>query len=279
MKPLIPIIAAAGLALASASVPCRAATDAHPLQPNSPRTVTVSEADTPPVVRAGLLQSTLIVLPTEEKVANVFAGDTVDWVFDGGHVASRFISVKPRLAGGSTDIHIVSDHGNEYTLQLREVSGDQDPHFDSKVFIAPGDQAAKDRLIELPQFVPAAELDKARQDAAAAKAAQAAELKAEEAKAEQYHSLYPSSLHFDYTWDKAKGKSLGLEEIWRDDKFTYLRGQFQETPALYEVKDKKPSLINFDFNNGLYTVPKELNNGYLAIGKQKVEFHRTGERN
>lgn len=78
-------------------------------------------------------------------------------------------------------------------------------------------------------------------------------------------------------WDKSKGKELGLQAIWRDDKFTYLRGQFQETPALYEVKDKKPSLINFDFSNGLYTVPKELDNGYLAIGKQKVEFHRTEE--
>ena len=70
---------------------------------------------------------------------------------------------------------------------------------------------------------------------------------------------------------------MDLQQIWRDDKFTYLRGQFQETPALYEVKDKKASLINFDFNDGLYTVPKELDNGYLAIGKQKVEFHRTEE--
>src|SRR3981189_1307556 len=143
MKPLIPIFVSAGLALAS--LPCRAAADPHPLQPNAPRTVTVSEADTPPVIRAGLLQSTLIVLPAEEKVANVFAGDTVDWVFDGGHVASRFISIKPKVANGSTDIHIVSDHGNEYTLQLREISSDADPHFDSKVFIAPGDKAAKNR--------------------------------------------------------------------------------------------------------------------------------------
>ena len=42
------------------------------------------------------------------------------------------------------------------------------------------------------------------------------------------------------------------------------------------MKDKKPSLINFDFNGGLYTVPKLLENGYLAIGKQKVDFHRVG---
>ena len=194
-----------------------ASTETHPLQPSAPRTVMVAEAETPPQVRAGLLQSTLIVLPAEEKVANVFAGDTVNWIFDGGHVASRFISVKPKTANAATDIHIVSDHGNEYTLQLREVSNDPDSHFDSKVFINPGDQATKDRLAQLPVFVPAAELDKAKQETAAAKAAQAAELKAEQTKAEQYRSEYPDSLHFDYVWDEKKAKELGLQQVWRDD--------------------------------------------------------------
>ncbi|CAN5458264.1 hypothetical protein BH10ACI4_BH10ACI4_04740 [soil metagenome] len=279
MNPPILIFVACGLAFATtaASASGPGTPDAKHLLPNAPRTIIVSEADTPPVVRAGLLQSTLILLPDQEKVANVFAGDTVDWVFDGGHVASRFISIKPKVAGSTTDVHIVSDHGNEYTLQLREVSGDDDPHFDSKIFISPGGKAAKDRLAELPVFVPAAELDKVKQEAASAKAAEAATLKAEQSKEEAYRSQYPGSLHFDYNWDKSKGKELGLQAIWRDDKFTYLRGQFQETPALYEVKDKKPSLINFDFANGLYTVPKQLDNGYLAIGKQKVEFHRAQE--
>ena len=277
MQRTLPVLAC-GLVLTSVAFASGPSTpETKHLEPNAPRTIAVSEADTPPVVRAGLLQSTLLLLPAEEKVANVFAGDTVNWVFDGGHVASRFVSIKPKVANTSTDIHIVSDHGNEYTLQLREISSDEDPHFDSKVFIVPGDKAAKDRLAELPVFVPAAELDKVKQEAAAAQTAQAATLKAERTQEESYRSQYPGTLHFDYTWDKTKGKTLGLQQIWRDDRFTYLRGQFQETPALYEVKDKKPSLINFDFSNGLYTVPKELDNGYLAIGKQKVEFHRTQE--
>ena len=273
MRPPLPLAIGLGLMLASNTLH---AANPHPLQPNAPRTVVISEAGTPPQIRAGLLQSTLIVLPPEEKVANVFAGDTVAWVFDGGHVASRFISVKPKVANGTTDIHIVSDHGNEYTLQLTEVSNDSDPHFDSKIFINPGDQAAKDRLTQLPVFVPVAELDKAKQEASAAKAAQVAEVKAEQSKGEQFRSEYPGSLHFDYAWDERKGRGLGLQQIWRDDKFTYLRGHFQETPALYELKDGKGSLINFDFNAGLYTVPKQLESGYLAIGKQKVEFHRQG---
>ncbi len=257
--------------------PGLAAPEPHRLQPSAPRTISIVESGTPPVIRAGILQSTLILLPAEEKVATVFGGDTVDWIFDGGHVASRFISIKPKIANSATDVHIVSDHGNEYTLQLKEVSGDEDSHFDSKVFLSPSDKAGQERLVQLPVFVPAAELERAKQDAAAAKAQAEAERKQGDAKAEQYQSLYPASLHFDYGWDQPKGKVLGLQQIWRDDRFTYLRGHFQETPALYELKDGKGSLINFDFKDGLYTVPKELDNGYLTIGKQRVDFHRSVE--
>jgi type IV secretory pathway VirB9-like protein len=275
----IPLAVSSLLSLACGFAQAATTPEPHHLQPNAPRSVTVSEAQTPPIIRAGLLQSTLILLPAEEKIATVFGGDTVDWVFDAGHVASRFISVKPKLANATTDIHIVSDHGNEYTLQLQEITNDADDHFDSKVFIVPGDKAAKDKLTDLPVFVPAAELEKAKQEAAVAKAAQAAELKAEANKAEAYRSQYPGSLHFDFTWDEKKGRELGLQQIWHDDKFTYLRGQFQETPVLYETKDGKGSLINFDYNAGLYTVPKELDNGYLAIGKKRVDFRRSQEKN
>jgi len=274
VKPLIPIVVTLGLTLTAISVTHAQAAPKH-FEASAPRTIIVNASAAPPVVRAALLQSTLIVLPPQEKVANVFAGDTVDWVFDGGHVASRFISIKPKVAGSETDVHIISDHGNEYTLELEEVSGNGDPHFDSKVFIVPGDQAAKEKMIELPVFVPASELGQEKQEIAAAKAAEAATLKAEQTKEEEYRSRYPSTLRFDFAWSRSKGDAIGLRQIWHDDKFTYLRGDFEETPALYEVKAGKPSLINYDFNDGLYTVPKELSRGYLIIGKQKVEFHRT----
>jgi len=60
-------------------------------------------------------------------------------------------------------------------------------------------------------------------------------------------------LHFDFVWDERKGKELGLQQIWRDDKFTTCAASFRNA-ALYELKDGKGSLINFDFNNGLYTL-------------------------
>lgn len=272
----LPIVAAAISTAGFAQTPY--------LQPSAPRTVVIADAQAPPVVRVGLLQSTLIELPVEEKVATVFGGDTASWVFDAGHVASRYISIKPKVADASTDLHIVSDHGNEYTIELREVSSEKDnPHFDSKIYISSSEAKAADNIAKAPVFVPAAEAEakeaQLKKEADDAKKAADADHKAVVTAAETFKASYPATLHFDYTWDQSKGKTLGLQQIWRDDKFTYLRGQFQETPALYEVKDKKPSLINFDYSNGLYTVPKELENGYLAIGKQKVDFHRTGERN
>jgi type IV secretion system protein VirB9 len=279
MKTLFLFVVNAGLAMGAISPVFAGAAEARHLEPNAPRTVVVIETETPPVIRTGLLQSTLIMLPSEENIATVFGGDTISWVFDGGHVASRFISVKPKVANSTTDVHIISDHGNEYTLQLREITGDGDNHFDSKILLTPGDKAAKDRLAEAPVFVPASEVTRLQKETEAAKSAAETERKAAATEAEKYRSSYPGTLHFDYTWDQRKGSALGLQQVWRDEKFTYLRGQFQETPALYELKDGKGSLINFDFNAGLYTIPKTVKRGYLAIGKQKVEFEQVGEGN
>jgi type IV secretory pathway VirB9-like protein len=247
------------------------------LQPSASRNVVIVDAEAPPIVRAGLLQSTLIELPAEEKVATVFGGDTASWVFDAGHVASRYISIKPKIADTATDLHIISDHGNEYTVGLHEISSDKsNSHFDSKVYLSLSDAKAAENIAKAPIFIPAAEAEakegQLRKEAEDAKKAEDADHKSATASAEAFKASYPASLHFDYTWDQKKGTALGIQQIWRDDRFTYLRGTFQETPALYELKDGKGSLINYDFANGLYTIPKTVTQGYLSIGKQRVDF-------
>lgn len=252
------------------------------IQQKAPRTVEVSAASAPPVIRTSLNQSTLLELPAEEKVATVFGGNTDDWIFNAGHVASRFMSVKPKAAAAksSTNVHIISDHGNEYTLELLEVSGDPAPSFDSTVFLVPADKEAQKRAAEAPVFVPAAEVmekeARLEKQVADAEANAAAGRKADQDAQEKYRSAYPSNLHFDYRWDRTKARMLGVKQIWDDGKFTYIQGRFEEPPVVYELKDNKGSLINFDFANGLYTVPKLLQDGYVAIGKAKVEFHREG---
>jgi len=62
--------------------------------------------------------------------------------------------------------------------------------------------------------------------------------------------------------------------IYHDDKFTYIQSNAQEKPAIYELKDGKPDLVNFDLENGVYIIPEIVNQGYLVIGKQKVGFKR-----
>ena len=248
-------------------------------QQKAPRTVQVSATTVPPIIRTSLNESTLLELPAEEKVATVFGGNTDDWIFNAGHVASRFISVKPKAtaAKSSTNVHIISDHGNDYTLELKEVSA-EGGGFDSTVFLEQTDKDAQKKMADAPLFLPAAEVkekeDRLEKEVASAQAAAAADKKTAAVAQEKYQSTYPSDLHFDYKWDQSKARALGVRQIWDDGKFTYIQGKFEEPPVVYEMKDKKGSLINFEFANGLYTVPKLLQNGYVAIGKSKVEFHR-----
>jgi type IV secretory pathway VirB9-like protein len=250
------------------------------IQQKAPRTVEVSTTSAPPIIRTSLNESTLLELPADEKVATVFGGNTDDWIFNAGHVASRFISVKPKAAAAksSTNVHIISDHGVDYTLELQEVSGDPNATFDSTVFLVATDTEAQKKIAEPPVFVPAAEVkekeDRLERELADAQAAVSSDKKAALDAQEKYESTYPSNLHFDYSWDQTKARALGVRQIWDDGKFTYIQGKFEEPPVVYELKDKKGSLINFDFANGLYTIPKLLENGYVAIGKSRVEFHR-----
>ena len=65
-----------------------------------------------------------------------------------------------------------------------------------------------------------------------------------------------------------------VSAIYHDASFTYIKCTAREKPTLYEVKDGKPNLINFQFENGVYIAPKILDSGYLAIGTKKLTFSR-----
>jgi type IV secretion system protein VirB9 len=57
---------------------------------------------------------------------------------------------------------------------------------------------------------------------------------------------------------------------------TYLKVDGREKPALYEVLDGKPALVNFQVRNGTYIVQKVLTKGYLALGQSRLEFAEDG---
>ena len=92
---------------------------------------------------------------------------------------------------------------------------------------------------------------------------------------EKFRSEYATKLHLDYHFEsKGTGQPPLISAIYHDDAFTYIRCDASEKPAIYEIKDGKPNLINFDLLNGVYIVPKIVDNGYLAIGKKKLAFSR-----
>jgi hypothetical protein len=52
-------------------------------------------------------------------------------------------------------------------------------------------------------------------------------------------------------------------------------GHPEEAPALYELKDGKPNLIQFELRpDGLYFIPKILDRVYLEIGKQRLDIEK-----
>ena len=245
------------------------------------RTIAVHTKDVIPV-NAQIHETTLIILPQQEKVMTVYCGDKDNWVIDG---TENFVTVKPAKPGVHTDIHILTDHANAYTLSFTEVSNVQGAVSDVKLFLQPADDGSRIRLQKVPVFVDANVAERYKQEAAAAEdKAESARKEAQQkakADAEQFRASYPAKLQFDYSFDQraASKAPFDVSAIYRDDKFTYIRATPQEVPALYEIKDGKPSLINYDFANGLYTVPKILNAGYLAIGKQKMNFARVRNGN
>jgi type IV secretion system protein VirB9 len=94
-----------------------------------------------------------------------------------------------------------------------------------------------------------------------------------DARIDKFLAEYPQNLRMDYRF-AAELKPFMVSSIWNDGRFTYIRAHAQELPALYEIKDGKPNLINFDYRDGMFIVSKVIDSGYLAIGKARLHFAR-----
>ena len=73
-----------------------------------------------------------------------------------------------------------------------------------------------------------------------------------------------------------RAKPFLVTKIRSDGKYTYIHSLEQEKAALYEEKDGKANLVQYEFRNGVYKVPKVLGTGYLKIGKKKGSFTKEG---
>ena len=232
-------------------------------QDASARTVQYHAQDIVPI-HAKLKYTTLIEVPPTEKIMEAATGDKDFWVVD---VVGNFCFVHPAKAGISSNLNLITDKGNIYSFTLQDVSGTSDAP-DLKVLIEPADRSSIVAANGPAQFVPAAQLDQARQQLAAVQAhiTQAVD---------EYKSAYPLELKFDYTF-RANEAPFNIQSIYHDDKFTYIKTDAPEKFSVYEMKDGKPNLINYDLRNGTYIIPKVMDSGYVELGKKRMEFSRKG---
>jgi hypothetical protein len=140
-----------------------------------------------------------------------------------------------------------------------------------KIYVTPDASAPRGK----PKYYSALQVEALRAELTEAKAAvDAAERRAAESIA-AYQQQYPAQLQFAYGTPKFE-KPFLVRSIWHDGEFTYIRTEAGELPALYEVKDGKPALVNFQVRNGTYVVPKVIDHGYLALGKAQFPFKQQG---
>jgi type IV secretion system protein VirB9 len=222
-------------------------------------------------IHAKLRFTTMIILPDHEQILDFVCGDKEFWVVSG---AQNLAYVKPAKAGASTNLNLVTASGNIYSFLLTEGTATAD----LKLYVVP-DGSMKGGMDGQKRFYAAAEVDELRQMAdAAKKEAQAARDGAAKATEEQvtaFKASYSTRLAFPYRF-KTHEKPFFVTAIYTDGTFTYIKSDASELPALYEVRDGAPNLVNFQVEHGVYVVPKVLENGYLAIGKQTLTFQRLG---
>src|SRR5258706_11542141 len=133
------------------------------LAQDSARTVQYHSQDIIPI-RAKLKYTTLIELPTTEKIMEAATGDKDFWIVD---VVGNFCFVHPAKQGISSNLNLITDKGNIYSFTLQDISGPNSTAPDLKVIVEPADRSAIVAASGPPQFVPAAQLEQSRQQLAA----------------------------------------------------------------------------------------------------------------
>jgi type IV secretion system protein VirB9 len=214
-------------------------------------------------VRAKMRYTTLIELPSTEKILEVATGDKDFWIID---TVGNYCFLHPAKVGIHSNLNLITDKGTVYSFVLDDVeSGDPD----LKVVIEPSDPSSLAAANGASKLVSAGDVEAAHAQAQMAASHAAAAV-------EQFRADYPThALKFDYTFHDEK--PFCVSAIYHDDKFTYIKSSASEKFSIYELKDGKPDLITFQLKDGTYVIPAVVDKGYLEIGKHKLEFERKAQ--
>jgi type IV secretion system protein VirB9 len=207
--------------------------------------------------------TTMIVLPDDEEILDVVCGDRDFWVIS---ATENIAHVKPAKEGAATNLNLVTASGTVYSFLLNE---SKVAPLDLKVYVSPDPSAAPTTR----KYFSASQVSALQTELKEAHAAiESVQHRTGKAIA-SFRQEYPARLQFVYGTPKYE-KPFFVRSIWHDGQFTYIKSDARELPTLYEVKDGEPSLVNFQVESGTYVVPKVLEQGYLAAGKDRLSFQQ-----
>jgi type IV secretory pathway VirB9-like protein len=211
-----------------------------------------------------LRYTTMVVLPEGDEILDVLCGDRDFWVIS---ATQNIAHVKPAKAGAETNLNLVTSSGAIYSFMLTEKSSPPD----IKVYVQSEERVTTGK----PKYYSAAQVQTLEAQIEELRAAARDEARRLDETVAAYRQEYPARLQFPYGLPKYE-KPFLVRSMWHDGEFTYVKTDATELPALYEMKDGKPSIVNFQVRQGTYVVPKVLDRGYLALGNQRFSFEQQG---
>ncbi len=226
------------------------------------REVSASERSVIPL-QTRIRYTTMIVLPEGEQILDVICGDKDFWIVS---ATANIAHVKPAKEGAATNLNLVTETGTIYSFVLTEKGGTGTP--DLKVYVAPDAKVSRNR-----RFYTTEQVEQIQAQLTDARAALESSQRVTADAIARFQDEYPKRLRFEFGTPKYE-RPFYVRAIWQDGKFTYIQSDATELPALYEVKDGAPSLLNFQVQNGTYIVPKLVESGFLALGKDRFPFNR-----
>ena len=213
-------------------------------------------------------------MPQNEEILDFATGDKEFWIINGAH---NLCYVHPAQAGIRSDLHLITASGHVYSFLLTRSATSQSSNRTSSSSSSRKKSRASAANTRLQGYVRAGEAEAYKKELEALHAQTDEQIHAAAgAAAEQvnkFQSRLSTKLQFDYdAGQEGVREPFLVSAIYHDDSFTYIKCAAREKPALYEIKDGKPNLINFQLENGVYIAPEGDRLGYLAIGKKKLTF-------
>lgn len=222
-----------------------------------------------------------IKAPDGEQFISYDIGDLMNWPHtQPNELPSPFFSIRPAFPKKETTLHLMTDHRNLYSFDIKE---DQE-RTDITVLLKSGDESITKRINDKPAYVAYSEVEGLKQQLAEM-TAQVEREKVEsqnraQAEIQKFEHSYPAQVQVNYTFDRDKAAKppYSVTDIWHDDSRTFIKHDPKtgDLPAIYGLTaDGKQQLVpvRFDPGTNLYTIDRVLQAGYItAGGKHKIEF-------